>query len=341
MDSDALKSAARNRFQGSCRVCPKCNGVACSGEVPGMGGSGTGATFRNNIEALANVRLNMRTIHAVSQPSLACHILGLDLALPVIGAPIAGTGSMKRALTEEEYSCAVVNGCRRVGTIAMTGDGSDPKEFHSGLKALKSVEGYGIPVIKPRKIESIIAMAKLAADAGAPAFGVDVDAAAFVGTTDSDYWLGPKTVAELRTVKQQTTIPFIVKGIMTPDEAEACCTAGVDAIVVSNHGGRVLDHLPGTAEVLPGIAAAVKGKITILVDGGIRHGVDVLKMLALGADAVLVGRSVAIGAVGGGSNGVEFVIHKLAGELRAAMVLTGTADVASVSRTIIANDRFE
>jgi len=109
----------------------------------------------------------------------------------------------------------------------------------------------------------------------------------------------------------------------------------VDAIVVSNHGGRALDHLQGTAEVLSLIAQAVKGKMTIFVDGGIRSGVDVLKMLALGADAVLVGRPLAIGAVGGQAEGVELVIKKLADELKAAMVLTGTADVTAVSQDIL------
>ena len=134
---------------------------------------------------------------------------------------------------------------------------------------------------------------------------------------------------------QLTSIPFIVKGIMTREDAEACYAAGVDGIVVSNHGGRALDHVPGTAEVLPGIADVVGGKMAIFVDGGIRSGVDVLKMLALGADAVLIGRPIAIGAVGGQAEGVELILRKIADELRAAMVLTGTEDVAGVRRNVI------
>ncbi len=89
---------------------------------------------------------------------------------------------------------------------------------------------------------------------------------------------------------ESTRLPFIIKGIMTVDDALMAVESGASAIIVSNHGGRVLDYTPGTCEVLPDIAKSVKGKITILVDGGVRTGVDVVKMLGLGADAVLMGR---------------------------------------------------
>jgi len=335
MDLNTVKLTARERFAGSCRVCPLCNGVVCAGNVPGMGGRGTGDAFRNNVAALAEYRFNLRVVHNVSQPKLSCRVLGVDLALPIICAPIAGIATnMNCALTEQEYSTAVVT-CCQAGTIAMTGDGSYPEQFECGLAAVKAVAGSGIPVIKPRETGRVIEMAKRAADAGAPAFGMDIDAAGFFDMANVGQPVGPKTQAELAKIKEKTTIPFIVKGIMTPDDAAACVAAGVDAIVVSNHGGRALDHVPGTAEVLPFIAEAVKGKLTILIDGGIRSGGDVLKMLALGADAVLVGRPLAIGAVGGQAQGVELVLKKFADELRAAMILTGTADVAAVSRNII------
>jgi isopentenyl diphosphate isomerase/L-lactate dehydrogenase-like FMN-dependent dehydrogenase len=105
--------------------------------------------------------------------------------------------------------------------------------------------------------------------------------------------------------------------------------------VVSNHGGRALDGTPGTAETLPFIADTVSGQMTILVDGGIRSGADVLKMLALGADAVLLGRPLAISAVGGGAEGVAMMLNKIAGELQAAMVLTGSLDVAEISAEVL------
>lgn len=98
---------------------------------------------------------------------------------------------------------------------------------------------------------------------------------------------------------------FVLKGIMTVEDAIAAERAGCDGIVVSNHGGRALDHTPGTIEVLPAIAAQVKGRMAVLMDGGIRDGLDVLKALAFGADAVLIGRPFCLAAVGGGSEGVK------------------------------------
>lgn len=336
MDWTTLKTEAREKFRGSCRVCPVCNGVVCAGEVPGMGGLGTGSSFRHNVEALAAYRLNLRTVHNVNQPNLSCKILGMSLSMPIIGAAIGGIGmNMNGALSEEDYDTAVVSGCCNAGTICMTGDGPKPEVFEAGIKAIVNERGQGIPIIKPRENERIIELAKRAAAAGAPAFGVDIDAAALINMTNAGQPVSPKAQAELEHIKRNTPIPFIVKGIMTPDDAEACYQAGVDAIVVSNHGGRVLDGTPGTAEVLPEIADIVKGRVTILVDGGVRSGSDVLKMLALGADAVLLGRPLAIGAVGGHAEGVSMVLAKMAAELRAAMVMTGTEDVKGVTSQIL------
>jgi isopentenyl diphosphate isomerase/L-lactate dehydrogenase-like FMN-dependent dehydrogenase len=146
----------------------------------------------------------------------------------------------------------------------------------------------------------------------------------------------PKTVKQLQEIARSTKLPFIIKGVMTLEEAEMARDAGAAGIVVSNHGGRVLDHTPGTADVLPKIASKMKGKIVILADGAVRYGADVLKMLALGADAVLVGRPILRGAVGGGQEGVALMINKMKTELVDSMVMTGTADVKKVSRDIIA-----
>lgn len=336
MDLTGIKTVAKEKFGGACRACPVCNGAVCAGEVPGMGGSGTGAAFHHNVQALAECRLNLRTVHSVKNPDLSCRILGMELAMPVLAAAIGGIAlNMKAAMTEEAYTDAVIGGCRQAGVIGMTGDGPNPLVFDAGMAAITREQGWGIPVIKPRETDKVVELAKRAADAGCPAFGMDIDAAALVNMTNAGQPVGPKTIQELEFIKNNTTIPFIVKGIMTPDDAEACWQAGVDAIVISNHGGRALDHTPGTAEVLPYIAEAVKGKMTVLVDGGIRSGTDVLKMLALGADAVLLGRPLAIGAVGGGAAGVEFILNKFKGELSAAMTLTGTGQVNEVSVEIL------
>ena len=116
------------------------------------------------------------------------------------------------------------------------------------------------------------------------------------------------------------------------DSAEA----GAGAIVVSNHGGRALDHTPGTATVLPAIAQAVTGRLTILADGGVRTGTDILKFLALGADAVLIGRPLVWAAFGGGAEGVQLLYEKLAAELKVAMILTGCASPKEAGKHLLA-----
>jgi isopentenyl diphosphate isomerase/L-lactate dehydrogenase-like FMN-dependent dehydrogenase len=122
---------------------------------------------------------------------------------------------------------------------------------------------------------------------------------------------------------------------MTPDDAKRARDAGAAGIVVSNHGGRVLDHTPGTARALPAIAEVVKGDLVILADGGVRTGTDVLKMLALGADAVMIGRPFSIASVGGLKEGVVAYLDQVRAELTQAMVLTGTAKAGSVDASIL------
>ena len=125
-------------------------------------------------------------------------------------------------------------------------------------------------------------MANRAKDIGAAAVGMDVDGAGLVTMALMGQPVGPKNKEELIEIISSVDMPFILKGIMTLEEAKLAYEVGASAIVVSNHGGRVLDSTPGVADVLPDIAKEMKGKITIFADGGVRRGVDVLKYLALG-----------------------------------------------------------
>jgi 4-hydroxymandelate oxidase len=181
----------------------------------------------------------------------------------------------------------------------------------------------------------IITRFKAAEDAGAIAVGIDIDAASFKTMALKGQAVGPKSIEELRELKSHLSVPFILKGIMNVESALAAIEAGADAIVVSNHGGRVMDTMPGTADVLPEIAAAVQGRAKVLVDGGIREGVDILKMLALGADAVMIGRPVCIAAFGAGQEGVEFYLNQKRDELKKAMILTGCASIHAIDPSVI------
>ena len=332
---DAVLKAAREKLYPRCRVCPFCDGEACAGEVPGLGGMGTGASFRNNVKALARVRLHMRTLHDVAKPDLTTTILGQKLSFPVLCASLGGTTyNMGAKMTEEAFIDAVLGGAQLAGTMGFIADGTeDPlATYKVRLAAMGRFGGRGVGVIKPRDQASIRERVALIEEAGGTAVAIDIDSAGrSVRAAKLGQIIEPKTARQLAEIARSTRLPLILKGVMTVDEAVAAVDVGAKAIVVSNHGGRNLDHTPGTADVLPAIAKEVKGKLTILADGGVRYGADVLKMLALGADAVLVGRPAIRGAHGGGAEGVQVVLEKMKSELAEAMVLTGTASVRAVS----------
>lgn len=143
------------------------------------------------------------------------------------------------------------------------------------------------------------------------------------------------TWADLTWLRAQTRLPILLKGIMSGVDAEQALVAGVDGLIVSNHGGRTLDGMPATIEVLPEVAAVVQRRVPLLLDGGIRRGSDVLKALALGADAVLVGRPYVFGLATAGALGVAHVLKVLRAELEVSMALTGCRDLSSIGPEVI------
>lgn len=334
-----IRETARERMKGYCRVCPVCDGRACAGEVPGMGGLGTAASFKNNVEALRKVRINMRLLHDVKTPDTTTSLLGLDLDMPLLAAPIGGVEfNMGGKISEEQYVDAVLGGCVDKGLIGCGGDGVPPFIHESVNATLSELGGKGIPFIKPWEGDEMWEKLEKAKDAGCCVLGMDVDAAGLVTLRKMGRPVSPKTPDELREIVARVHewgLKFVLKGIMTPDEAALSHTIGVDGIVVSNHGGRVLDHTPGTAEVLPAIADAVQGKLPIIVDGGVRDGVDVFKMVALGADAVMIGRPFSMAALGGLREGVKAYIDQIKGQLVQAMVLTGCGSIDAAGRNCL------
>jgi len=138
------------------------------------------------------------------------------------------------------------------------------------------------------------------------------------------------TWKDVEWVRNQWDGPLIIKGILDPDDAREAAAAGVDGIVVSNHGGRQLDGVVSTARALPRVAEAVAGRMPVLVDGGVRSGLDVVRMLALGADFVLLGRAWAYALAAAGEAGVAHVLQLVEAEMRVAMALTGTTRVADL-----------
>ncbi len=144
--------------------------------------------------------------------------------------------------------------------------------------------------------------------------------------------------SDLEWLRGITRLPIVVKGILAPEDALRAADIGADGVVVSNHGGRTLDSLPAAIDALPAIAEAAAGRLTLLLDGGICRGTDVLKALALGASAVMIGRSYVYALAAAGPLGVAHVIRILRDELEAAMALTGCATIRDISRRVLFDD---
>ncbi len=345
MTSEDVRNEARKKLKGICGVYRNCDGLPnriCQGQsyggTLGIGGIGAGYSFSNNVKALANIHFKMRLISSHFTPDTSTTIFGKKVSMPVYGAPVTGVNSFggEDVITEEEFCRATVLGCREAGSIGWRGDTfTYTLEKSFGLNAIKEADGWGIKICKPRDQETLKQFIKKAEKVNAIAVGVDVDGCGSFAMAAHDKPVYRKSIADLKELSDSTELPFIIKGVMCVEDAEAAVQAGTDAVVVSNHGGRVLDHTPGTAEVLPDIIAALKGKILILVDGGVRTGYDVLKMLALGADGVLVGRDIVRAAVGGGIEGVRIQMDYIKKTLSRAMLMTGCPSVKDISKNIL------
>jgi len=336
MDYKKVLDNARSVIGKKCNVCRECNGIACSGRIPGPGGKGSGSGFTRSFEKLNEIRLNMDTVYEFKETDTTLELFAKSFSLPVFAAPIGGLEQhYSDILNDEEYSYAIVAGCKNAGTAGLIADGIKDENFYGPLNALKKVGGWGIASIKPWKNDEVIAKIKESEKAGALAVAMDVDAAGLSVLAALGKPVSPKPVEEIREIVESTKLPFIIKGIMTASGAAKAVEAGAYGIVVSNHGGRVFDQTPAPVEVLPEIVKAVGGSIKILIDGGIRTGIDIMKVLALGADAVLIGRPYAVAAYGGGAEGVELYTRKIGAELKDAMIMTGCSTLKNIDERVI------
>ena len=338
MDFKKLIEKAKQVEGFKCRVCPQCNGKACRGEVPGPGGKESGAAFIRNYDKLNEIKVNLDTIYSPVSVDTSLELFGKRFRYPIFAAPIGGlipNYGDKHGIDDYHYSKAILEGCKRAGTIGFTGDGAKDEFYTEPLRVIEEIEGWGIPTIKPWKQEEVIKRIKLAEKTGVPSVAMDIDAAGLILLAMAGKPVSPKPIEELKEIISSTKLPFILKGIMTAKGAEKALEAGAYGIVVSNHGGRVLDHTPATVEVLPEIVRAVGGKMKIFIDGGIRTGLDVLKVLALGADGVLIGRPYAVAAFGGAVEGVELYTNRIGVELEEAMLMTGCGSLQEITQEVV------
>ena len=326
---------ARGQVGEICKACPVCNGRACGNKVPGPGAKGVGDTAIRNYDKWQEVRLNMDTICENKPVDTSLELFGRKFTLPVfaVGAVQLHYGKSHTDLT---YNQTLLKACAAYGIAAFTGDGTDPQVVASAAAAIKEIGGAGVPTIKPWNQATVMEKMALAKESGAFAVAMDIDAAGLPFLKNMQPPAGSKSVEDLKEIVAGLDVPFILKGIMTVKGALKAKEAGASAIIVSNHGGRVLDQCAATAEVLPDIVAALKGSgMKIIVDGGIRSGVDAFKALAMGADAVMIARPFVTAVYGGAEEGVKAYLDKIAGELSDTMAMCGAHSLAEITADMV------
>ena len=336
MTYQEVLESARSCSGPYCKACPVCNGLACKNSIPGPGAKGIGTGFIRNYQKWQELCVNMDTICENKPADTSFELFGQKFALPVFAAPVGAlTLHYGNKYDDKAYNDILVTACAENSIAAFTGDGTDPSVMTGALAAIAKNGGCGVPTIKPWNMELIHEKLEAAKAANAFAIAMDIDAAGLPFLKNMQPPAGSKSVAELKQIVAWAEKPFILKGIMTVEGAKKALEAGAAGIVVSNHGGRVLDQCPATAEVLPAIADAVGGRMTILVDGGIRTGMDVFKALALGADGVLICRPYVTMVFGAAADGIKIYTDKLKAELQDTMSMCGAHSLADIQRSML------
>lgn len=333
--SEVIKNA-RTCIGPYCKACNVCNGAVCKNTMPGPGAKGVGDLAVRNYTKWQEVRINMDTICEQKPVKTKITLFGKKFSSPFFAGPV---GAVKLhygdKYTDQEYNDILVSSCAQNGIAAFTGDGTNYQVMIEATKAISNFDGMGIPTVKPWDLGTIWEKMELVKKSGAFAVAMDIDAAGLPFLQNLNPPAGSKSVEELKEIVKMAEIPFILKGIMTPKGALKAKEAGVQGIVVSNHGGRVLDQCPSTAEVLPSIVEVVGSDMKVFVDGGIRTGTDVFKALALGADAVLIARPFVTAVYGGQEEGVAAYIQKIQAELKDTMAMCGAFSLDEIQKDMI------
>jgi 4-hydroxymandelate oxidase len=308
------------------------------------GGAADEITLRWNREAFDRMRLRPRVLVDVSTVDTCIRLLGHDLPFPILLAPVGAQGFV---CPDGDLESA--RGAGAAGTIiTISSSASHPVE--EVMKAATGPAWFQLYVQRDRGFTR--ELVQRAESAGCRALCVTVDSPnhgvrnredrtkgqlperPLPNFKGKDYLDPSVTWRDIEWLRSFATTPVLLKGILNPEDAADAVAAGVDGIVVSNHGGRNLDTAPATLEVLPYVAGRVQRRIPVLLDGGVRRGTDVLKALALGAQAVLIGRPYLWGLAVNGSAGVASVVEILRKELAIAMALCGRPSISSIDESL-------
>jgi 4-hydroxymandelate oxidase len=310
-----------------------------------QGGAADEITLGWNREAYNHIRLRPRVLLDVSKLDTSVKLFGQELPFPIILAPTGAQG-----FVYPEGELAVARGAGAAQATLVISSSASMRVEEVAKKATGTV-WFQLYVQRDRAFTQDLV--QRAEAAGCRALCVTVDSPThgarnreerarpelpdrpLPNLKGKDYLDPTLTWKDIDWLRSFAKTPVLLKGILNPDDAAIAVKAGVSGIVVSNHGGRNLDTVPATIDVLPAVVEKVAGHIPVIVDGGIRRGTDVLKALALGATAVQIGRPYLYGLGVGGPDGVTRVVQILRKEFEMAMMLTGRPTIASIDRSLI------
>ncbi|HST14639.1 MAG TPA: alpha-hydroxy acid oxidase [Gaiellaceae bacterium] len=314
------------------------------------GGAGDELTLRDNVEAFARWQLRPRVLVDVAACTTATTVLGHELSMPLIVAPVA---FQRVAHPDGEVGMARAAGA--AGTVMCLSTMSTSSS--ADVAATGAMRWFQLYVFRDEGVTR--ELVRQAVDGGFTALVLTVDTPV-LGRRERDHRTGftiPDGVEvaslgrggvtpleafswmsqsvswrDVERLASETGLPVLVKGVLTREDAALACDHGTAGIVVSNHGGRQLDGVSATIDALPEVVEAVAGRLPVLVDGGVRRGTDVVKALALGAEAVLAGRAPLWGLAAGGEAGARHVLELLRDEILLALKLVGATSPADVNR---------
>jgi isopentenyl diphosphate isomerase/L-lactate dehydrogenase-like FMN-dependent dehydrogenase len=303
------------------------------------GAAETKATFHRNPRAFQKYLFRQRVFHEIVDPDVTVELFGRKLPIPAIVAPV---GSF--SLIGQQKEAEVAQGADRAGAMMFVSQAAkfDPKAWRAATKSPLVFMAY-----MNRGREEVSKYAKLAQDLDYAAVGITMDTVRPVkigdevpmSTKDGKPRRGQmSSPKDIEWMKRQVSLPVVVKGIMGSEDARIAVSAGADALVVSNHGGRILDYNRAALEALPEVVAAVGANVPVLLDSGVRSGGDIVKAIVLGARAVLIGRPVAWGVAAFGAAGVERVFSLFSEEMKRVLCMTGVGSVGEITKSIIVCD---
>jgi isopentenyl diphosphate isomerase/L-lactate dehydrogenase-like FMN-dependent dehydrogenase len=314
------------------------------------GGSDEEVTLRANQADFARIHLRPRMLVDVTRCDTSTSVLGLPVPMPILVAPTS-----MHCLAHPEGECATAQGAGAAGTLMIAStDATRPLEeiaqaasgplwFQLYIYGSQEVARGLVRRAEAAGYQAIVLTVDLPAMGnrerskrhGVPMPPPPLVEANFVGIASESLKIVPMTWETVTWLRSLTSLPILLKGILTADDARLAVEHGAFGIIVSNHGGRQLDGVVTSIEALPEIVEAVAGHCEVYLDGGIRRGTDILKALALGARAVLVGRPVLWGLAASGAHGVQQILEILHIELERAMKLAGCPTIASINRSLV------